>query len=89
MLGLLFAAFITRTLVQPVRRLLLGTKAIEEGNLDIQVRVSTADEIALLTESFNRMVAGLKQKEVIRETFGKYIDPRVVKGLLGDQELVF
>jgi adenylate cyclase len=87
-LGFLFAAIITRNLVRPVRELLIGTRKIEDGDFDVQVNVSSTDEIASLTESFNRMVSGLKQKESIRETFGKYIDPRVVQGLIGDHNLV-
>jgi adenylate cyclase len=81
-LGLIFAAIVTRNLVQPVRRLLTGTKAVEEGDLSIRIQASSADEIAALTESFNNMVAGLREKERIKDTFGKYVDPRIVKGLL-------
>ncbi|HSE01528.1 MAG TPA: adenylate/guanylate cyclase domain-containing protein [Burkholderiales bacterium] len=81
-LGLIFAAVITRNLVQPVRRLLSGTRAVEEGDLSIRIQASSADEIAALTESFNNMVAGLREKERIKDTFGKYVDPRIVKGLL-------
>ncbi|HLF39037.1 MAG TPA: HAMP domain-containing protein, partial [Burkholderiales bacterium] len=78
-LGLIFAAIVTRNLVQPVRRLLSGTKAVEEGDLNIRIQASSADEIAALTESFNNMVAGLREKERIKDTFGKYVDPRIVK----------
>ena len=84
-LGLIFAAVITRNLVQPVRRLLSGTKKVEEGDLSIRIQASSADEIAALTESFNNMVAGLREKERIKDTFGKYVDPRIVKGLLENQ----
>ncbi len=84
-LGLLLAAFITRNLVQPVRRLLTGTRAVEGGDLSVQIQASSADEIAALTESFNTMVAGLREKERIRDMFGKYVDPRVVSGLLEDR----
>ena len=83
-LGLMFAAVITRNLVRPIRELLTGTKAIEQGNLDVHVQVTSEDEIALLAESFNHMADELKQKEVIKETFGKYVDPRIVKVLLED-----
>ena len=81
-LGLLLAALITRNLVGPVRRLLTGTQAVEKGDLSIQVRADSADEIAALTHSFNHMVAGLREKERIKDTFGKYVDPRIVTGLL-------
>ncbi|MDX8400021.1 MAG: adenylate/guanylate cyclase domain-containing protein [Gallionellaceae bacterium] len=85
-LGLLFAALLTRNLVKPVGELLLGIKAIEEGDLDIQINVSSVSEITTLANSFNHMAVELKQKEVITETFGKYVDPRIVKGLIEDQQ---
>lgn len=85
-LGLVIASVLTRNLVKPIRQLLQGTRSVEQGDLDIQIRVTSADEIAALTESFNRMVTELKQKELIKETFGKYVDPRIVKGLLEDQQ---
>jgi adenylate cyclase len=37
---------------------------------------------AKLTAAFNRMVGQLRQKEQIRRTFGRYIDPRVVEDLI-------
>jgi len=81
-LGLLLAAIITRNLVEPVQRLLSGTKAVEQGDLSVRVHANSADEIAALTDSFNHMVAGLREKERIKDTFGKYVDPRIVTGLL-------
>ncbi len=59
-LGLLFAALITRNLVKPVKQLLIGTSAVEQGDLNVRVHVTTTDEIAVLTISFNHMVAELK-----------------------------
>ncbi len=81
-LGILFAGLITRNVIKPVRALLNGAKAVEGGDLTISIQVNSADEIELLAESFNYMVGGLREKESIKETFGKYIDPRIVKGLL-------
>jgi adenylate cyclase len=85
-LGLLFAAYITRSLVKPVHDLLTGTQAIERGNLDVEVKLSSADEIAQLGDAFNRMVRELRQKEAIKAMFGKYVDPRVVQTLLERSE---
>lgn len=87
LLGISVAAAITTGLVRPVRRLLAGTAAVEGGALDTIVPVTSTDEIGRLTESFNRMVGELKIKEQIRETFGKYVDPRIVAGLLDRPEL--
>jgi class 3 adenylate cyclase len=81
-LGLIFAAFVTRSLVDPVKRLVTGTRAVEAGDLEVEILVRSHDEIATLATSFNHMVGGLREKERIRETFGQYVDPRIVKNLL-------
>lgn len=81
-LGLIFAAFVTRSLVDPVKRLVGGTRAVEAGDLDVEIMVRTHDELATLATSFNHMVVGLREKERIRATFGQYVDPRIVKNLL-------
>ena len=81
-LGLIFAGFVTRSLVDPVKRLVGGTRAVEAGDLDVEILVRTHDELATLATSFNHMVIGLREKERIRDTFGQYVDPRIVKSLL-------
>ncbi|HEV8130444.1 MAG TPA: adenylate/guanylate cyclase domain-containing protein [Acidobacteriota bacterium] len=86
-LGLLVAGAITFGLVRPVRRLLDGAKAVEGGALDTVVPITSRDEIGSLTKAFNQMVAELRVKAQIRETFGKYIDPRIVEGLIDRPEL--
>ena len=55
---------------------------MEAGRLDGSIEVTSHDEIGQLSSAFNRMVAQLRQNAQIRETFGKYIDPKVVEGLI-------
>jgi adenylate cyclase len=81
-LGVLFSLLVSTSMARPVRRLLEGTRAVEAGNLDETLVATSRDEIGHLTAAFNRMVEQLRLKERIRETFGKYIDPRVVEGLI-------
>ena len=81
-LGLVFAVLVSGGMTRPVRRLLEGTRAVEAGHLDETLPVTSKDEIGNLTTAFNRMVEQLRQKERIREAFGKYVDPRVVEGLI-------
>jgi len=85
LLGLLFAALVTRSLVEPIRRLLGGTQSIEQGDLTVEISVHSRDEIAVLADSFNHMVLGLREKERIKTTFGQYVDPRIVRGLLDNR----
>jgi len=82
MLGLVFSILVSSGMARPVLRLLEGTRAVEAGNLDETLVATSRDEIGHLTAAFNRMVEQLRLKERIRETFGKYIDPRVVEGLI-------
>ena len=84
-LGLIFAIFVSIGITRPVRRLLDGTRAVEAGRLDGSIDVTTRDEIGQLTAAFNNMVEQLRHKEKMRETFGRYIDPRVVAGLIDRQ----
>lgn len=84
-LGLMFSIFISTGITGPVRRLLEGTRAVEEGRLDGSIDVTTRDEIGQLTTAFNNMVEQLRHKERLRETFGRYVDPRVVEGLIDRQ----
>src|SRR5437763_796405 len=57
------------------------------GALDTVVPVTSQDEIGRLTHAFNNMVGELRVKAQIRETFGKYVDPRMVAGLIDRPEL--
>ena len=84
-LGLIFSLFISTGITGPVRRLLDGTRAVEAGRLDGSIDVTTRDEIGQLTTAFNNMVEQLRHKERLRETFGRYVDPRVVEGLIERQ----
>jgi class 3 adenylate cyclase len=86
-LGLVFAALVSTGVTRPVRRLLEGAKAVESGNLDGTLVATSRDEIGLLTAAFNQMVEQLRLKERLRETFGKYVDPRVVEGLIAGPAL--
>ena len=80
--GLIFANLVSGGIIRSVRQLLEGTRAVEAGELDRSIDVTTGDEIGQLAAAFNRMVVQLRDNQRVRETFGKYIDPRVVEGLI-------
>ena len=79
-LGLFLA--LTHRIQRSLAELLTGTGQVETGRLDIALRVTSHDEIGRLTEAFNRMVGQLKEKERVKDTFGKYLDPRIVSRLM-------
>jgi class 3 adenylate cyclase len=86
-LGLVFSIIVSAGLTRPVRHLLEGARAVERGELDRTLAVTSQDEIGHLTMAFNSMVEQLRLKERIRKTFGRYVDPRIVEGLISGPAL--
>jgi adenylate cyclase len=84
--GLLLAAAIVRSLVRPVHDLVSATEEVERGNLQTEIAIRTRDEIGQLARSFNHMLAEMRVKERIKDTFGRYVDPRIVESLLGNPD---
>ena len=85
--GLIFANLVSGGIIRSVRKLLESTRAVEAGQLDQSIDVTRVDEIGQLAGAFNRMVVQLRDNQRVRETFGKYIDPRVVEGLIDNPTL--
>jgi class 3 adenylate cyclase len=86
-IGLILSARLARNLVASMKSLMSATEAIEHGRFDSELPVTSNDEIGRLARAFNLMIGELKLKEKIRETFGKYVDPKVVAGLIERPEL--
>jgi adenylate cyclase len=82
LLGLAVAALITNRLSRPVRSLANAMRDVQGGNLNIELPVSSSDEVGRLTDSFNFFVKELRSKEHLKQTFGKYIDPRILEHVL-------
>jgi len=85
--GFVFALMVSSGITRPVRLLLAGTREVEAGRFDKTITVSTKDEIGELAGAFNRMIEQLRHNERIRETFGRYIDPKVAQGLIDRPEV--
>jgi class 3 adenylate cyclase len=87
-LGFVFAMMVGSGITKPVLQLLQGTREVEAGRLDQSITVTTRDEIGELSAAFNRMIERLRQNQQVRETFGRYVDPRIADGLLNQSALV-
>jgi adenylate cyclase len=84
LLGLAVATLITERLSRPVRSLANAMRDVQGGNLNIELPVSSSDEVGRLTNSFNFFVKELRSKERMKQTFGKYIDPRILEQVLAE-----
>jgi class 3 adenylate cyclase len=71
------ASFVANSVAGPLRQLQASMARVEQGALDTACPVVSNDELGEVAEGFNRMVAGLRDRERIRDTFGKYVGPEV------------
>ena len=87
-LGLGVAALGAMRVIRSIKSLVLGAEAVEGGNLDTRIQIASRDEIGRLAASFNRMTEGLRMRDRIRETFGRYVDRRIAEQLIGSHNLL-
>ncbi|PYM22781.1 MAG: hypothetical protein DMD78_13560 [Candidatus Rokuibacteriota bacterium] len=71
------ALFVSRSVAGPLATLERAMAEVERGRFDTRAPVVCTDEIGRLTEGFNRMVRGLQERELLRETFGKYVSQEI------------
>ncbi len=76
------AVLITRNFTKPIRSLIRAINQVREGDYSTQAAVISRDEIGIVTHEFNTMVQGLKERELIRDTFGRYVTPDVASLVL-------
>jgi class 3 adenylate cyclase len=76
----------TRPLVSSVRRISQKAAQVAHGEYGEPLPVESRDEIGQLTQSFNEMVAGLQEKDLISNTFGRYVDREIARELLSRPE---
>jgi adenylate cyclase len=71
--GLFTAIMMSRLVAHPVDLLRVAAQEVARGQLDIRVSLPRADEFGVLASEFNRMIAELKDKERLRQTFGLHV----------------
>ena len=71
------AMFATHSVADPLGRVEDAMAMVGRGDLAGHCPVVANDEIGSVAEGFNRMLHGLREREVIRETFGKYVTREV------------
>ena len=83
LLGLGIGILVATAVIRTLRHLVEAAEAVGAGELSVLVPVRGGDEIGQLATAFNAMVVELRSKERIKDTFGKFVDPRIVSGLIG------
>jgi adenylate cyclase len=75
--------------LQPIRDLAEGTERVAAGDFSQRLHVVQDDDLGALAASFNRMQAGLAERQRLQAAFGTYVDPGLAARLLRQGNHVF
>jgi class 3 adenylate cyclase len=81
------SVLIARSISRPLRRMAAETMRVGRGELDVDLSsIRSTDEVGQLARAFTAMTEGLKDRERIKDTFGRYLTQEVVKRLLDSKD---
>jgi len=83
---LLLIRFTTRSVGQAIGQISGAATRVREGDYSVRLPENRSDEIGQLTKSFNEMIMGLEQRDLIQQTFGRYVDKSVAEELMSRPE---
>ncbi|HUQ40411.1 MAG TPA: adenylate/guanylate cyclase domain-containing protein [Acidimicrobiales bacterium] len=84
--GALLVMIAAQSVAEPVARLRVAVRAVQEGSLDVAVEVDDSGEVGLLQAGFNRMVAGLRERERVQDVFGRHVGVEVARAAIAGDE---
>jgi len=80
--GLRITLVSARAAADPIKGLRDAVDKLDRGQLDVTVPIYDGTEIGQLQAGFNRMAAGLRERERIREVFGRHVGEDVARSAL-------
>ena len=84
---LTFGLFVTwlnaRAVVAPIISVRNAMQRVEDGDLDAEVQVYDGTELGQLQAGFNQMVHGLREREHLRDLFGRHVGKEVAAAAAG------
>ncbi len=67
---------------RPIEKIIAASTAIAAGDLRARVGLVRSDELGILARHFDRMTAGLEERERIQAMFGRYVNEEVARSSL-------
>lgn len=81
-IALIITLFLSRVFTRPLSEMDNIARTIELGEYNRRVKVLTNDELGRLSNTINNMSIGLKERDRIKDTFGRIVDPVIRDHLL-------
>lgn len=83
--GFLLAFMSALIFTNPITRVKNALVAVSEGDLQQYLPARSNDEIGILTWNFNIMTEGLREKEKMRDRFGKAVSEEIVEVMMSGE----
>src|SRR5204863_8343008 len=80
--GVATTVIAARSIAEPIRSVREGLAAVEGGDIGVEVPVYDASEVGLLQAGFNTMASGLREREELRDLFGRHVGEDVARRAL-------
>ncbi|MFT4187852.1 MAG: adenylate/guanylate cyclase domain-containing protein [Aeromicrobium sp.] len=75
--GLLVTVLTTRSIINPLQSVTAALGQVRDGDYDTRIVVYDGTELGVLQAGFNDMAAGLRERETIRDMFGRHVGREV------------
>ena len=82
LVGLFVGLEVMAAVSGPIGTLQRHMEAVRAGELGGTAEITQLDTLGVLTSRYNSMVEGLRHRETIRETFGRYVTQQVAEEIL-------
>ncbi|MBU6289039.1 MAG: HAMP domain-containing protein [Chloroflexi bacterium] len=79
---LFMGVWLANLIVTPLRALVNANKVVQKGDLSVTLPIISKDETGLLTETFNEMVEGLRDREKLKSMFSAYVSQEVAEAVM-------
>jgi adenylate cyclase len=73
---------VSTSIIGPVKDMERAMIQVQKGQLNTSAKVAANDELGVLAESFDQMIEGLRDRQRIKETFGRFVSPEIARAIL-------
>jgi len=81
----LVAFILGRRIRGPIAEINVAAGKIAKGDFEHELAVHRKDEFGLMGHHFNTIAKSLKERDFLRDTFGRYVSPDIARRVLADR----
>ncbi|MBP2189181.1 adenylate/guanylate cyclase domain-containing protein [Nocardia goodfellowii] len=85
--GALATALLALAVASPIRMLRQALDRITQGELNVRVPIGSTSEIGRLEHSVNELAANLRERQRMRDLFGRHVGAEVAERALAEQDV--